>query len=200
MSEVVTLDDLAQRFGEELPPNPLRAFCRQNGAKYCYDVDWAQVVTKLDGEPVVFLSRPLGVFVAQLDAPLDVHEQLFREAFGRPAIEGATTRVYTMGHGGYLIVEGRPAAVEVRWRLRPEDPWKAQGFGTPEGGHSPPSARLLAVLDLEADGKPEILVQRANRAVQDGEVKDVSDEIVFMRLDQTAAKFNSVNQLTVREY
>ena len=200
MTEVVTLNDLAERFGENLPSNPLRAFCRQGGARYCYDVDWAQVVSKLDGEPVIFLSRPLGVFVPHTNVQDDVQAQIFEEAFKRPLAAGAALRVYSLGKGGYLVAEVRPAAIEMRWRLKAEDPWSAQGFGTPEGGQTPPSARLLAVMDLQHDGKPELIVQRALRAKQNGEVHDVSDEIVLLGLDGKTSKFQSINQLTVREY
>ncbi|MEZ0312567.1 MAG: hypothetical protein ACAI38_12400 [Myxococcota bacterium] len=200
MTEVVTLNDLAERFGENLPSNPLRAFCRQGGARYCYDVDWAQVVSKLDGEPVIFLSRPLGVFVPHTNVQDDVQAQIFEEAFKRPLAPGAALRVYSLGKGGYLVAEVRPAAIEMRWRLKAEEPWSSQGFGTPEGGQTPPSARLLAVMDLQHDGKPELIVQRALRAKQNGEVHDVSDEIVLLGLDGKTSKFQSINQLTVREY
>ncbi|MBC7794244.1 MAG: hypothetical protein H7Z43_11100, partial [Clostridia bacterium] len=200
MTEVVTLHDLAERFGERLPANPLRAFCRQGGARFCYDVDWAQVVTKLDGEPVVFLSRPLGVFVSHHGMADDVQNQIFEEAFKRPLLRDAAIRVYSLGKGGYLVAEVRPAAIEMRWRLKAEEAWSAQGLGTPEGGQTPPSARLLAVMDLQHDGKPEIIIQRANRAKQNGEVRDISDEILLMALDSHTAKFTSINQLTVREY
>lgn len=200
MTDVVTLNSLAERYGEHLPANPLRAFCRQGGARFCYDVDWAQVVSKLEGEPVVFLSRPLGVFVPHQGIADDVQEQIFQEAFKRPAARDAAIRVYALGKGGYLVAEVRPAAIEMRWRLKAEEAWSAQGLGTPEGGATPPSARLLAVMDLQHDGKPEIIIQRANRAKQNGETRDVSDEILLMSLDMKSAKFNAINQLTVREY
>lgn len=199
-TEVATLSAIAQRVGEQVPDSPLRTYCRQAGARYCYDVDWAQVVTKLEGEPVVFLSRPLGVFVQELTAAPDIAATIFQEAFGRAPADGASHRVYGLGPDGYLVLEVQPAGVEARWRLAAEGPWKAQGFGSAEGGRVPPSARLLAVLDLQMDGRPEIIVQRAQRTLDKGQIKDVSDEIVLMTLDDRASRFTSVNQLTVREY
>jgi hypothetical protein len=200
MAQTVRLSDLAQRLGEDVPETPLRTFCRQAGAKYCYDVDWAQVVDHLDGEPVVFLSRPTPVFLAEGTVPRDVSSKWVSEAFGRTAQIDRTLKTFLLPKAGALIVAIQPGGLDLRWRLAPNEPWKSQSYGVFEGGRAPPSARLLAVMDLRGDGKPEVLMQRIKRATKLGELKDVMDEVVLVGVDATGKRFETVNALTVHEY
>lgn len=48
--------------------------------------------------------------------------------------------------------------------------------------------------------RPELVVQRANRGMRQGQVKDESDQIVLLGLDAKGTRFAALNQLTVHEY
>ncbi|OGR12437.1 MAG: hypothetical protein A2341_19965 [Deltaproteobacteria bacterium RIFOXYB12_FULL_58_9] len=201
MAHTVRLKDLADKYGEDVPNNPLRAFCHKSGARYCYDVDWAQVVGLLQGDPVVYLSRPMSV-ILQPEAFLsdDVVSGLFAKAFGRSLGDDELLRVYRLVRGGYLLVESRHAGVELRWRLGASDSWNGASFGALEGGTPTPTARLLAVLDLEADGRPELLLQRIERKSAAGEITDSTDEITMLALDKTGKRLRPLTKLIVHEY
>lgn len=199
-TQVVSLEELADRYQEELPSAPLRAYCRSLGAKYCYDVDWTKTVKAIEGEPTIFLSRPLDIFLERLSVPLDVEAALIERAFGHPPEDGAIYRLFRLGEDGTLALEAYGAAVELRWRRAEDEPWQRESFGAGEGGGLPPAARLLAAMDLEQDGTPELLVQRVYRALEDGEVRDTEDEIVMMVLEPQSRNFEVLNRLTVHEY
>ena len=200
MAQTVRLADLAAQLGEDVPETPLRTFCRQAGAKYCYDVDWAQVVDHLDGEPIVFLSRPTPIFLAEGTPQRDTRNAWLADAFGKTVAVDATMKVYALPKGGALLIAIQPGGLSLRWRLGGGEPWKAQSLGVLEGGRAPPSARLLVVMDLKNDGRPEILLQRVKRAVVLGEFKDVADEVVLVGLDASGKRFEAINALTVHEY
>lgn len=195
----IELAAVAAMLGEAVPDEPLRAFCKKSGAKYCYDVDWAHVVSRLRGEPVLYLSRPAEVFLAPEVMSSDDMAARLREAFGREPIAGATTRLYALNGGGELAVETTREDVAVRWRLGAQGPWKAQAFGRGEGGARPPSARLLAALDLERDGRPELVVQRVEPQGDAG-AKDRREELLLLRLPPGRDTFTVLNELTVHEY
>jgi len=199
MTHAVRLKDLGVRYGADVPDHPLRTFCRQSGAKYCYDLDWAQVVGVLEGDPVVYLSRPMRTFLEERSVPTDVAARLFVEAFGRPPAEEGTTRVYALAHGGQLLIEVSPGGLDVRWRLA-DGPWRSKSWGTAEGGRVPPTARLLAAMDLERDGRPELLLQRVHRVQADGSYKDSVDEVMLLSLGPRGVSWQSLNRLTVHEY
>lgn len=199
-TQVVTLKDLGEQYNEEVPDAPLRAFCKNAGARYCYDVDWAQVVTKLAGEPVLFLSRPLPVFLREPSQAPELKASVVKEALGREPEAEVTSRVLELTGGGYVVVADGRGSVELAWRLASEGAWTKQSFGAVEGGKAAPSARLLAVLDLQQDGKPELVMQRANRGIRQGQVKDENDQVVLLGLDAKGARFAALNQLTVHEY
>ncbi len=195
----VRLADLGEQLGEEVPESPLRTFCRQAGARFCYDVDWADLVSHLDGEPMVFLSRPMHVFLPRPPLSPEAEVVVLNEAFGRPAVADVQRQLYAIGDQGYLAVAVERGGVEVRWRVAP-GPWRGQVFGAGEGGAAPPSARLIAAFDLRADERPELVVQRVERTLDGGVLKDSLDTIQLMELDASAQRFRSVSRLTVHEY
>jgi hypothetical protein len=200
-AHIVELRAVAAMLGEEVPERPLRAFCQRSGARYCYDVDWAHAVSRLSGEAVVFLSRPeSGVFLQPMDPASETAQQHFRGAFGRLPSEGATIRVLPLAKGGELISEASLGSLELRWRLTGSAPWQAQSFGSAEGGAAPPSARLLAALDLQQDGRPELIMQRVTREMTPIGVKDTTDEVVLLHLGEGQNRFSFLNRLTVHEY
>ncbi|MEM6732468.1 MAG: hypothetical protein AAF658_12995, partial [Myxococcota bacterium] len=199
-TQVVSLAELADRFKEELPSAPIRSYCRSIGAKYCYDVDWTKTVKKIDGEPTIFLSRPLDIFLERLVVPLDVEAAVIVQAFGAKAENNTIYRLFRLGENGTLALQAKGASVELRWRRSEDAPWQRESIGEGEGGGLPPAARLLAAMDLEQDGTPELLVQRVYRALDGGRVKDTSDEIVLMVLEPTSSNFQVLNRLTVHEY
>jgi len=195
---VTDLDAVAVAAGEAPPQRPLRAQCERSGAKYCYDVDWLHTVSRLEQEPVLFLSQPAPVFLRpESDAARAL--TLFAEGFGRPAAAGASWHSYALAQGGALASEAQRDSIEVRWRLRPAGPWRVQSFGHLEGGAAPPSARLLALLDMQRDGRPELVVQRVLRTLVKGEARDSSDEVLLLDLPDAGA-FRVVNRLTIREF
>ncbi|MBI5507396.1 MAG: hypothetical protein HY903_01465 [Deltaproteobacteria bacterium] len=200
LAQTVRFSDLASQLGEDVPETPLRTFCRQAGARYCYDVDWAQVVDQLEGEPVLFLSRPAPSFLAEGTVPPKVSAAWIGEAYGKRDETGVTPRVYALPRGGALLVAVQPGGVDLRWRPRAGDPWRAQAFGVLENGATPPSARLLAVMDLQGNGRPEVLLQRIRRVARDGEIKDAQDELLLLGVDPAAKKVETINALTVHEY
>jgi hypothetical protein len=199
MTHAVRLKDLGARFGADVPDHPLRTFCRQSGARYCYDVDWAQVVGVLEGDPVVYLSRPMRVFLEDGSLPEDVTAHLFSEAFGRTPSRGSSVRAFELAGGGHLLVEVLRGGLEVRWHLG-EDPWRGDRWGAPKGGRVPSAARLLAAMDLEGDGRPELLVQRVHRTRVDGAYKDSIDEIIMLGLNAGGTGWQLLNTLTIHEY
>ncbi len=199
-TQVVSLEELADRYHEEIPSAPIRAYCRSLGAKYCYDVDWTKTVKSIDGEPTIFLSRPLDIFLERLTVPLDVEAALIERAFGHSPENGAIYRLFRLGEDGTLALEAHGASVELRWRRAEDEPWQRESIGAGEGGGLPPAARLLAAMDLEQDGTPELLVQRAYRAMENGEVRDTSDEIVMMVLEPQGRNFEVLNRLTIYEF
>ena len=139
-THLVSLEDIARQAREEVPRHPLRVFCKQAGAKYCYDVDWTQLVGKIQGEPEVFLSRPLDVFLRETILPRDTVERLFEAGFGRPPVLGARIRMFSINDGLNLMAEVRPGGVELRWRADEASVWNGQSFGEGEGGKVPPAA------------------------------------------------------------
>lgn len=200
-SGTVDLQDLAGQLGEKVPSDPLRTFCRNRGARYCYDVDWAHVVKRIEGEPVVFLSRPLdGTFLEEIVRMPEAVDRLFMQAFDRGPQKGAIPHVYRLRDGAHLVVETLPDGIDLRWRLSPTAPWAAQSFGRGEGGSVPPSARLFAAFDLQADGRPELVVQRTQRGERQGELADLTDEVHLMHLAASGDHFETITQLTVHEY
>ena len=196
-TEVVDLREVARELGSDVPESPLRAFCREAGARYCYDVDWAEVMGQLPGDAVIFLSRPLNVFPQILRAGA---ASFFADAFGREPREDAVSRVYRLGHDAYLAVESTPDTVDLKWQLGAGGSWEGQSFGRTEGGKIPPAARLLAALDVEHDGRPEILIQRATREDVGGVIRDSMDEIFMMKLSSGGDRFENINRLTIHEY
>jgi len=196
----VELGAVAAMLGEAVPDEPLRAFCRKAGARYCYDVDWAHVVSRLEGEAVLFLSRPADVFLEPAPLTADEGASLFHQAFGREPSTGSSFGLYRFGKAGELVLEAERDDVELRWRLEPGAPWRAQELGRSEGGAMPPSARLLAALDIDRDGLPELVVQRITRGVAAGGPRDQSDEVLLLRLSRAGDTFGSLNRLTVHEY
>ncbi|MEO0811939.1 MAG: hypothetical protein AAFY60_03680, partial [Myxococcota bacterium] len=199
-TQVVSLEDLADRYKEELPSAPIRAFCRSLGAKFCYDVDWTKTVKSIDGQPTIFLSRPLDIFLERMEVPLGVESALIERAFGHGPEDSAIYRLFRLGEDGTLALEAQGASVELRWRRAEDQPWERESFGSGEGGGLPPAARLLAAMDLEQDGTPELLVQKVYRTLSQGEVRDTSDEIVLMVLEPESRNFQVLNRLTVHEY
>lgn len=200
MTEMVRLNDLASQFGEEVPDSPLRSFCKRSGARFCYDVDWAQVVKKVDGEPVVFLSRPAAMLKAEQTFSEAQQDELLRSALGRPLQSSMVSRIYQLSKDSQLVCEIAPDGFELRWRGGPTESWRSHRFGAPEGGHVPPAARLLAVLDARRDGRPQIVIQRVERIDSMGTYRDNLDEILFLELTQAGDKFVPITRLTVHEY
>jgi hypothetical protein len=135
-----------------------------------------------------------------MDIPLEVEAQLVKQAFGHDPVEDAVYRLFELGEAGVLAIEAKNAAVELRWRSKDSEPWSSESFGPGEGGGVPPAARLLAAMDLQQDGQPEVLVQRIYRTLESGAVKDTSDEIVLLVLEPGSAKLQPLNRLTVHEY
>ncbi|MEO1170540.1 MAG: hypothetical protein AAFX94_00580 [Myxococcota bacterium] len=202
-TQVVSLEELADRYQEELPSSPIRDYCRSLGAKYCYDVDWTKTVKAIEGEPTIYLSRPLAIFLEPMNLPLDAEAMMIREVFGNDADDDAIYRLFRLGKTGTLALQGTPSSVEVRWRRGDAEPWQRESLGAGESGSSgrlPPSARLLAAMDLEQDGTPELLVQRVFRSMEGGKIRDVSDEIVLMVLQRNSSRFQVLNRLTVHEF
>lgn len=197
---VVGLDELARQAGVKLPSAPLREFCRAAGAKYCYDVDWTQIVSKVAGHRSVFLSRPMNVFLREAHLSEAAAVSQFQQAFGRPLNEGAMARAFDLKDGARLWVEQRPDGIELRWRLLADAAWRGQGFGQLEGGEVPPSARLLAAMDLQGDGLPELILQRSTRGMRTGKVVDLTDEVHMLHFDESHDGFVTLTQLTVHEY
>ncbi|MBI3178251.1 MAG: hypothetical protein HYZ27_01235 [Deltaproteobacteria bacterium] len=162
-------------------------------------MDWAQLVSHLDGEPMVFLSRPMRVFLSPTGLAPEAEAVLLNEAFGRPAVADVQRQLYAVGGKGYLAVETHRGGVEVRWKLGP-GAWRGQVFGVGEGGAAPPSARLIAAFDLRGDDRPELVVQRVERARHDGVLKDSLDAILLLELDAAAQRFRPLSRLNVHEY
>ncbi len=200
VTQVTDLQAIARHSQQEIPDNPLRTFCHESGAKFCYDVDWTQLVEKLAGTPVVFLSRPLDVFLREAVVPAQMRQRLLEEALGEAPKGDAVARIYNLGEGSQLVVESRPGGVQVRWRVNGNGSWRAQSFGAGEGGAVPPAARLVAAMDLQGDGRPELVIQRAERRDQGGAISDVTDEIHLVHLDVGGDRFVTLTQLTVHEY
>lgn len=199
-TQVVSLEELGKRLDENVPAYPIRTYCEKVGAKYCYDVDWTQVLKSVDGGPVLYLSRPLDIFLTRMDVPLDVEAGIVTEAFGHAPVDDAVYRIFELGADGMLAIEALSSAVELRWKGSKDESWRAESFGLGEGGGVPPSARLLAAMDLQQDGTPELLVQRVYRELAKGQVRDTSDEIVLMVLEPGSTKLQALNRLTVHEY
>ncbi|MEE8408855.1 MAG: hypothetical protein V3T05_04560 [Myxococcota bacterium] len=200
MTQVVRMTDLAAKFGQEVPENPVRAYCRGLGAKFCYDVDWTQLVNELKGDAVVFLSRPMRLFLHDAHMARDVTDRLISSALGGTVPTHVTYRVFALGDGGYLIAAIEPGGVELSWRLGADGEWQTQSFGAKEGGGAPPSARLLAALDLRNDGRPEVLIQRIDRRNAADGPRDASDAIVLLALERSGKRFAALNTLTIHEY
>lgn len=196
----VELGAMAAMLGERVPDEPLRAFCRRTGAKYCYDVDWAHVVSRLGGEPVLFLSRPARVFLPQAPLAPEETRARFAVAFGHEPVGETFGRVYALAGGGELVVNTGGDELALRWRLAGERTWRAQAFGRSEGGDTPPAVRLLAALDVQQDGRPELVIQRATYVVEGGAPQRVADELLFLHLADAGDRFTLLNRLTVHEY
>ncbi|MEK7704962.1 MAG: hypothetical protein AAB426_08385 [Myxococcota bacterium] len=195
----VRLADLAKQLGEKLPEAPLRAACRQAGARYCYDVDWAQIVQSLGDEAMIFLSRPLPVFLVPLDDK-DLTATTASDALGRAPNGNATVHAYPLTGGGLLVAEQQTDGVELRWRATPQDPWHAQSLGRAEGGTAPPAARLVAVFDIDRDGQPELLVERASFRLRGGAKQPDDDTLWLARLENGGRRFAPVSKMVIREY
>lgn len=198
----VSFAALAKQAGVSLPAAPLRSFCRASGAKFCYDVDWTQVVAKVPGHRTIFLSRPMDVFLR--DARLSEAAMLvkFNSAFGRPPRAEAKARVFAPAPGAWLLLEQTTDGLSLRWRTG-EGPWRAQEYGAGEGpavNGSLPAARLLAAMDLQGDGEPELAIQRSMREMRDGKLSDVTDEVHLLHLVEGQQRFETLTQLTVHEY
>ncbi len=200
LAQLVNMKDLATKLGEDVPKAPLRAFCHQSGARYCYDVDWSQVVDYLEGDAVVFLSRPTPVLLTEGAAGTEQAALWQRETLGEVLAPNAVVKSFALRQGGALLAVVTPGSLELRFRQTPTGPWQSQTMGLGEGGSFPPIVRLLAVLDLQSDGKPELIVQRVKRGLASGVAKDLSDEIVLLSLDASGRRFSPLNALTVHEY
>jgi hypothetical protein len=199
-TRVASLVDIALQAGEDLPANPLRTFCHDAGAQYCYDVDWTQLVARVQGDASLYLSRPLRIFLHDAVLPADRRAAVFREAFARSPASDASFRVIPFGAEGMLVAEMVPDGVELRWRQASSERWRAQSFGAGEGGAVPPAARLLAAMDLQEDGSPELVLQKTERSMVRGELKQRSDAIFLIGIDPKVQRFSPVTKLTVHEY
>lgn len=195
----VRLADLAKQLGEKLPEAPLRTACRRAGARYCYDVDWAQVVQSLGDEAMVFLSRPLPVFLAPLEES-DETNSLADESLGRARTPGAVVSTYALGDSGRLLIEQQNDAVELRWRTTSKGPWQAQSLGRGEGGTPTPAARVVSVMDIDRDGMPELLIERETFRLRGSDKQPENDIVWLARLESTARRFVPMSKLLVREY
>ncbi len=196
----VELQAIAAILGEDVPERPLRAFCRRSGARYCYDVDWAHAVSRVAGEAVIFLSRPARVFLEEESLSRSEGEAHFWAAFGRAPKDNAYWRVYRLGTSGELLVEALRDKVEVRWRSVDTDAWQSQSFGKDASEGTPESARLLAALDIQRDGKPELLIQRATYRQAAQGVEPATDDVLLLHLADAHGHFVPLNHLTVHEY
>lgn len=198
---VTDLTQAAEIAGVELPQHPLRTFCRAAGARYCYDVDWTQLVERVEGAAVVFLSRPLDVMLPEAVLSAETRQRLFAAAVGAPPAADTVARFYHLGGERYLLAEVRPGGLQLRWpRGDGVQGWASQGFGTALGGDVPPMARLLAVMDLQGDGAAELILQQTSRVRRGRELQDASDEILLLHLNPQGERFVPLTQLTVREY
>ena len=195
---VTSLVELAKITGQDLPEMPLRDFCHDAGAKYCYDVDWTQMVERVDSPAAVFLSRPLDVFLRQAVLPSAVASRLYREAFAEAPNTERMVRTFHLVGDGLLLAAVRPDGLQLRWRLGPGGPWFAQSFGADAGGTD--AARLWAVMDLEQDGRPELILQVQGRAERGGTLVDLTDEVHLVRLTGNGDEFTTLTKLTVHEY
>lgn len=78
-------------------------------------------------------------------------------------------------------------------------PWRHQSFGKSEGGANPPTASLLAALDLQRTGVPSLVIRRAgNRAGSTACEK--TEELLLVRLAKGQDQFSVQNRLTIHEY
>ena len=195
----VELGAVAAMLGETVPDAPLRSFCRGRGAKHCYDVDWAHVVSHLPGEPVVFLSRPARVFLAPV--PLSPEDSIARsyEVFGRAPRADGVLRVFTFGASGELLVESGPAGLELGWRPEPQGAWRRQSLEDDPGAAKTVSARLLAGLDVQQDGWPELVIERRVEAAATA-ARTGRDEILLLHLPRGGVQFAVLNRLTIHEF
>lgn len=201
MTRSIRLVDLAKRYGEQVPARPLTTFCQESGAKYCYDVDWAKVVETLPtSEAVIYLSRPLGIF---LHPAMKSREQLQalwpQTAMRRPADEGSMV-MYEIPEQGQLLIRQQRNSVEFRWRSITSQKWYSESFGAIEGGSAPSLARVMTITDAGQDGKPELWVQRLARTMDQGSLRNALDEILLYELSFSKPELKLINRLVVHEY
>ena len=197
----VELGAVAALLGEAVPDDPLRSFCKRSGAKYCYDVDWAHVVSRLRGAPLLFLSRPAAVFLAPVSLTPEETAARFHQAFGRDPAREAYWRVYGLGGGGAeLALESTADDVSLRWRTAATAAWRTQAFGRSEGGANPASASFIAALDIQKDGHPALIIHRTAHAAGSKTPSGPTDELLLVSLPAGHDKFSVLNRLTIHEY
>ncbi|MBN1959862.1 MAG: hypothetical protein JW841_02850 [Deltaproteobacteria bacterium] len=198
----VDLAALAALRGESMPDDPLRSYCKKTGAKYCYDVDWAHVVSRTHGVPVIFLSRPTSVFLKTADLTSREAENNFRQIFGRVPQKDSYWRIYILADGSQLLIEASETNVAARWRVNKTAPWQKQDIGHAEGGTNPPTANLLAVLDIQQNGIPSLVLRRSahEKTEKNDNEQNQNEELLLMQLDQGQNKFVIKNHLTIHEY
>lgn len=200
LADVTSLATVAQETGSQhVPDKPLRAFCRRTGARFCYDVDWAEVVRRVDGRATFFLSRPAdGVFLEQL--PSGQARQRARAVLAeRFRAEARSHAVWRLQNKGILVYQAGPQGFELALQGAAEGMAQIHEF-TPGARRGLVRARLLAAWDLEPDGRPELVVQQVHQQPEAASPGLESDEIVLMRYVARRNAFEPLNRLVIHEY
>ncbi|MEO0459488.1 MAG: hypothetical protein AAF219_01505 [Myxococcota bacterium] len=199
-TQVVELDELAERHGERVPRFPLRSFCRREKAKHCYDVDWTKTVAPVEGEPTIFASRPLNVILDPLELPSEAESLLLRDSPLLAEDEETRYRFFRIGREGVLVVASAPGLLRVCWRESDDSIWDQATIRESRKQILAPISRLLAAMDIERDGRPELLLQTAHRALKAGQLRTISDEIVLLTPVSAQNRYEVLTRLTVHEY
>ncbi|MEL6340354.1 MAG: hypothetical protein AAFP04_01655 [Myxococcota bacterium] len=199
-AQVVDLEELAERHGERVPRFPLRSFCRREKAKHCYDVDWTKTVAPVEGEPTVFASKPLNVLLDPLALPGEAQSVVIQDSPLLAVDDETSYRFFRIGREGVLVVASTPGLLRVCWRESDDAVWVQAMVREPRKQRLAPIFRLLAAMDIERDGRPELLLQTAHRALKAGELRTTSDEIVLMTPVSAQNRYEVLTRLTVHEY
>ncbi|MCK5688045.1 hypothetical protein KAI87_02185 [Myxococcota bacterium] len=177
----------------------MRSFCEKSGARYCFDVDWAESLTSLSATPSIYTSRPVNIFYEPI-LESDLLELWANEVFGIQKTKNAELWGFQLENHGSVLGATQEGRFQIAWRASPSEKWQKQSFGGESGKGQLIKARMVVVLNLKIGMGPTLVVQRDVGKKKRSGVVPLFDDVLIMTLNPEWTRFSEKNRLTLHEF
>ena len=160
------------------PVKPLRA-CRFKDTQFC--ADWQSTVEKLGGEPVLYLSSPASIFNQVMEVPSERNTASLCDGCQSDIAPDKDVSLFALSHGGRLLLTKSAAGLTIHWRIEQDSPWHVQEF-LADAKKPKEKIEWFAVLDIERDGLPELVVSRYQASEAVVAKDNRQEEIILLTL------------------